>query len=106
MQDTAHTPFQPETIGEELYLVHLRRRAGTETAEEDFDRVKPRKREHDVGEELWEVHLKRSRGREEEGDGEDAGYKKTKPTHNAVSSPPRQSKYNLRSKDVAKKNTA
>jgi phage protein D len=49
---------KPESAGEELYRVHLQRKAG---AEEDFE-IQPRTRTHSVGEELWEVHLKRSHG--------------------------------------------
>jgi hypothetical protein len=47
---------QKTTVGEELYLVHLRRSAG------ESRNGSPRKRSHSVGEELWEVHIKRSRG--------------------------------------------
>eukprot|EP00934_Nitzschia_sp_Nitz4_P005823 Nitzschia sp. Nitz4//scaffold118_size93875//65968//66381//NITZ4_004794-RA/size93875-processed-gene-0.63-mRNA-1//-1//CDS//3329533742//5813//frame0 len=70
------TILKPETIGEELYLVHLQRRRtnGTrgEDEEDDIDRPTPstleneillnKKRSPSCGEELWEIHLKRSRG--------------------------------------------
>jgi hypothetical protein len=59
---------KPESAGEELYQVHLQRKAGAKPAEEDFDELQPRKRTHSVGEELWGVHLKRSHGVEPDGD--------------------------------------
>ena len=100
MQDTN----QKKTIGEELYLVDLRRRSGTEPKEEDYDRTESpnRKRAHSVGEELWEVHLKRSKGiaPDLDGDEEQEGYKKMKA---AGVTPPQECKYNLRSKDEGKK---
>ena len=98
MEDTEHK-HKPETIGEELWSIHLKRSRGREE-ENDFDH--PRKREH-VGEELWDVHMVRSRGRAAEGEDDDAGDKKVKATDSVASSPPRR--YNLRSKD-AKKTTA
>jgi hypothetical protein len=56
---------KPETVGEELYLVHLRRHEGEEPRVEDFDfENPPRKRSYSTGEELWNVHVKRSRGLE------------------------------------------
>jgi hypothetical protein len=61
-----YSSTKPKSLGEELYLVHLRRVAGVTPDEEDFDRgtFTPRKRAHSLGEELWGVHLKRSRGLE------------------------------------------
>mmetsp|Transcript_122603 Transcript_122603/g.342051 ORF Transcript_122603/g.342051 Transcript_122603/m.342051 type:complete len:118 (+) Transcript_122603:68-421(+) len=59
-----------ETVGEELYLVHLRRHEGEEPRPEDFDFESPhhllnKKRGYSsAGEELWNVHMKRSRGME------------------------------------------
>ncbi|CAJ1953878.1 unnamed protein product [Cylindrotheca closterium] len=55
------------TVGEELFLVHLRRNEGQEAAEEQRDILpelrEARKRSASlIGEELWQVHLKRSRG--------------------------------------------
>ena len=54
------------TIGEELFLVHLRRCEGKSQLEDrDLppELVEGRKRRADsIGEELWQVHLKRSRG--------------------------------------------
>jgi hypothetical protein len=55
------------TVGEELYLVHLRRHEGEEPKAEDFDHTQtPTKRDRGLsaGEELWQIHLKRSRGEE------------------------------------------
>lgn len=55
-----------DSIGEELYLVHLQRMAAPdphpEDAEDDHDRESPRKLQKTIGEELFEVHLERSRG--------------------------------------------
>jgi hypothetical protein len=91
------------SIGEELYLVHLRRHKGEEPREEDYDHEAPRKRQHDIGEELWEVHVKRSRGVEPDPDreGEDEQKKPEEPTT------PRKGsfacRYNLRSRDSPKK---
>eukprot|EP01083_Nonionella_stella_P017809 49892_1 len=49
-----------KTIGEELWLVHLKR---YQASPEDFDIVSPRrKRSKSIGEELYEVHLKRCHG--------------------------------------------
>ena len=59
------------SVGEELYLVHLRREQGRERSEDDFDCATPRKRAHSVGEELWDIHLKRSRGLDPDVDAED-----------------------------------
>mmetsp|Transcript_16874 Transcript_16874/g.41097 ORF Transcript_16874/g.41097 Transcript_16874/m.41097 type:complete len:98 (+) Transcript_16874:248-541(+) len=60
------------TIGEELFLVHLRRNERSqETAGEEEHGDTPaelkegRKRASSIGEELWQVHLKRSRGDED-----------------------------------------
>ena len=90
-------PMKPQTIGEELYLVHLRRHAGEEPKEEDYDHEHPRKRMHDIGEELWEVHLKRSRGLEPDFDME--GEK----TEEATQEQTKERFYNLRSRDSPKK---
>jgi len=50
------------TIGEELFLIYLKRRL-PEEEEEDHD-VEPerRVRSRSIGQELYEVHLKRSQG--------------------------------------------
>ena len=59
--------MKPTTIGEELFLVHLRRIEGQAADEEQRD-IPPELREARkrsaslIGEELWQVHLKRSRG--------------------------------------------
>ena len=50
-----------QSLGEELFLVHLRRDARTERQGDDYDYGNPRKHGR-IGEELWEIHLKRSRG--------------------------------------------
>jgi len=77
--------MKPETIGEELYLVHLRRHEGNEPKAEDFDQyyspssssapTSPttikRHRGFSAGEELWQIHLKRSRGLEYDPDDEE-----------------------------------
>lgn len=69
------------TVGEELFLVHLKRLHREEEAEGDVDVVddhdylittsgtSQRKRSGStVGEELWQIHCKRSRGMSEEGE--------------------------------------
>lgn len=50
------------TVGEELYLVYLKRSQGQE--EEEEEEVEPirRRRKISIGEELYSVHLKRSQG--------------------------------------------
>jgi hypothetical protein len=88
---------KPATIGEELYLVHLQRHTGEEPREEDFDHLSVRKREHDAGEELWEVHVKRSRGLNP-----DLDLDTDKREEAIGTSPPKECRYNLRSKDVKK----
>lgn len=63
--------FKAETAGEELYLVHLRRREGEAPKAEDFDvSGTPTKRDRGLsaGEELWQIHLKRSRGEDDDDD--------------------------------------
>lgn len=56
------------TMGEELYLVHLKRVHDEPPSADDYDYAPPsptsRKRSCSAGEELWNVHLKRSRGME------------------------------------------
>lgn len=64
------------TVGEELYLVHLRRgqhhhekevegdKESDVESEDDHDYEPPRKRSRSIGEELFSVHLKRSEGLE------------------------------------------
>ena len=56
------------SLGEELFLVHLQRTTAPdphpEDAEDDHDYDKPRKPKKSIGEELFEVHLKRSKGLE------------------------------------------
>lgn len=56
------------SLGEELFLVHLQRTTAPdphpEDAEDDHDYDKPRKPKKTIGEELFEVHLKRSKGLE------------------------------------------
>jgi len=48
------------TVGEELYLVYLKRSQG----QEDEEQVEPirRRRKISIGEELYSVHLRRSQG--------------------------------------------
>eukprot|EP01083_Nonionella_stella_P105901 304911_1 len=50
------------TVGEELYLVYLKRSQGQE--DEDEEQVEPirRRRKISIGEELYSVHLRRSQG--------------------------------------------
>jgi hypothetical protein len=94
---------KPVSVGEELYLVHLRRHKGEEPREEDYDHEAPRKRQHDVGEELWEVHVKRSRGIEPDPDleREDKHKKSEEPTTPRKGS--FECRYHLRSRDSPKK---
>ena len=59
MKDT-EVISEKRTIGEELYLIHLKRQR---EHEEDYNIVEiPRKRSRSIGEELYEIHLKRSQG--------------------------------------------
>mmetsp|Transcript_16903 Transcript_16903/g.35008 ORF Transcript_16903/g.35008 Transcript_16903/m.35008 type:complete len:133 (+) Transcript_16903:206-604(+) len=53
------------TVGEELYLVHLRRLLHEEDDHDSFPR---KRRSSSVGEELWEVHRRRSQGVEDDSD--------------------------------------
>ena len=57
---------KPETPGEELFLVHLRRDEhmhDNPDDDEDIEQNPPeRKRAKSIGEELFEVHLRRSQG--------------------------------------------
>lgn len=59
------------TVGEELFLVHLRRTQGQAQTEDrdlppELEEVRKRTRANSIGEELWQVHLKRSRGYDED----------------------------------------
>ena len=47
-----------KTVGEELWLIHLKRHTPTL---EDYD-VPKRKRAKSIGQELYQIHLKRSQG--------------------------------------------
>ena len=75
-------------MGEELYLVHLRRKDSPhhvhdpEDSEDDQDYPHARKRSRSVGEELYQVHLKRSEGLELEYASEGEKDKKTKGRNN------------------------
>lgn len=87
------------TVGEELFLVHLRRCDGKSQLE---DRDLPpeltegRKRRADsIGEELWQVHLKRSRGVDDDIDV--AGPEQVVPEDGA-NHRKAQGRYNLRSR--------
>ena len=86
MQTMNNMVTKAETVGEELYLVHLRRHEGEEPKVEDFDFTTTRTphttrdRSLSAGEELWRIHLKRSRGEEGEDDKDDDRRKEeTKP---------------------------
>lgn len=91
------------TVGEELFLVHLRR---CRDEEDDHDHEEgPRKRSAStIGEELWEIHLKRSRGMEGSLDrDEDDVASGSSGNKKAISSPSKGetkcTRYNLRNKD-------
>mmetsp|Transcript_1534 Transcript_1534/g.3268 ORF Transcript_1534/g.3268 Transcript_1534/m.3268 type:complete len:113 (-) Transcript_1534:1023-1361(-) len=60
--------LRADSVGEELFLVHLQRTTAPdphpEDAEDDHDYETPRKPNKSIGEELFEVHLKRSQGLE------------------------------------------
>ena len=49
------------TVGEELYLIYLKRRIAEEE-EDDHEKAPARKRTRSIGDELYSVHLKRSQG--------------------------------------------
>eukprot|EP01083_Nonionella_stella_P226534 804385_1 len=57
-----------KTVGEELWLVHLKRQKYED--DDTYDRIPRKRRNHkSVGEELYEIHLKRSQGfDQQEGD--------------------------------------
>lgn len=73
--DSIHKP-KPSTLGEELFLIHLRRDSHMHDdpdEDDDIERLQPgdplmsckppqRKRAKSIGEELYEVHVKRSQG--------------------------------------------
>jgi len=64
----AEHKFKPATLGEELFLIHLKRDAhmhGDPESDDDFDSspvVPRRKRAKSIGEELYEIHVRRSKG--------------------------------------------
>jgi len=51
-----------KTIGEELFLIHLKQESSKEENEKSLDEALPRKRSRSIGDELYEIHLKRSQG--------------------------------------------
>lgn len=61
VEDDSSVQENKRTVGEELFLVHLKRKAPKDE-EEDYDEEPPieRKRKSSIGEELYQVHLKRS----------------------------------------------
>ena len=65
---SAPTSPSKQTVGEELFLIHLRRTNSPHhdhaEDEDDHDYEIPRKRSRSVGEELFLTHLKRSEGLE------------------------------------------
>lgn len=94
------------TVGEELFLVHLRRCEG-QAQWEDRDlppellQEEGRKRRADsIGEELWQVHLKRSRGCDDS-DVAPAEHL-TCENHHKATSTTISGRYNLRSKTPKK----
>lgn len=92
----------PASVGEELFLVHLRRESAASDAE-------IYKHAALVGQELWKIHCQRSGNSEEEYEQEEAttkeGNKKKKEVKKAkkpLAKPAAaQTRYNLRSKDRA-----
>ena len=94
---------KPQSIGEELFLVHLRRHEGLEPREEDFDHEAPRKPHHTLGEELWDVHLKRSQGMAPDYDREEDYNASNQAAHVQQQAPKKECPYGLRSKDRPKK---
>ena len=65
---SAPTSPSKQTVGEELFLIHLRRTNSPHhdhaEDEDDHDYEIPRKRSRSIGEELFLTHLKRSEGLE------------------------------------------
>jgi hypothetical protein len=108
--DSEESNKNKPTVGEELFLVHLRR---CRQEEEDHDHLEASARKRSpstVGEELWEVHLKRSRGlgehrEEEETLSSDNGSHEEKKAmlSSATAEEPKCRRYNLRSKDASPK---
>ena len=94
--------MKPQSVGEELYLVHLKRHAREEPDEDDYDHEVPRKRTHSAGEELWEVHLRRSQGEFEDKDekqAETSSKGKTRTSNKKLPESPQTScRYSLRSR--------
>jgi hypothetical protein len=97
LKEIGSSKAKTKTVGEELYLVHLRRHEGEEPRPEDFDfENPPKKRSYSAGEELWNVHMKRVRGLEPDVDCE-------KPEGTAAhDEPPKEDtkpcRYNLRTR--------
>ena len=94
--------LRANSLGEELFLIHLRRTTAPdphpEDAEDDHDYDKPRKPKKTIGEELFEVHLKRSKGVELNCDiNPDAKNSDAKPE--AESKSERNARYNLRTRN-------
>lgn len=103
-----------ETVGEELYLVHLRRHEGEEVRPEDFDLLgnttPNKKRSGSIGEELWHVHMKRSKGMEPDTDtdhdhNEEDESQETRIKDQQDSTAQSPSRYNLRTRR-SKSNTS
>ncbi|KAL3815714.1 hypothetical protein ACHAXA_004894 [Cyclostephanos tholiformis] len=92
------------SLGEELFLIHLRRTTAPdphpEDAEDDHDYDKPRKPKKTIGEELFEVHLKRSKGLKPDYDfNPDAKISHAKPAADeAESKSESNARYNLRTR--------
>lgn len=53
---------QKRTVGEELYLVHLRRSNPKDNDDRDVETFSEKERVRSLGDELFSVHLKRSEG--------------------------------------------
>ena len=91
-----------ESLGEELFLVHLKRTTAPdqhpEDAEDDHDYDKPRKPKKSIGEELFEVHLQRSKGLEPDYDVDAKNSDAKPPADKAESKSESNARYNLRTR--------
>ncbi|KAL3916692.1 MAG: hypothetical protein SGILL_005061 [Bacillariaceae sp.] len=113
MTEAAISKKDKPTVGEELFLVHLKRcrEEELEQQQRDCGIIPPaRKRSNStVGEELWEIHLRRSQGLNEEDDRdvEEHASSTESMEKKASASIKNEAKacarYNLRSKDAPRK---
>lgn len=116
MTEAAISKKDKLTVGEELFLVHLKRCREEELEKQDrevFGTSPPRKRSNStVGEELWEIHRRRSQGMPDDLDRDVDDHDPAENVEKKAVLAPAASKgheakvcarYNLRSKDAPRK---